>query len=124
MKAETKALITVSLIVAIGAVLFFASKDNQPETTDVTLKSYSEKDVSGHKTKNDCWAIINGNVYDLTSYVKGHPGGDNILSACGVDATEYFNGKKKGQAGGTNNHNDDSQALSQLENLKIGTLSN
>lgn len=123
MTAETKALITVISIVAIGGIFFVFSKD-KTETSDTVLATYSTNDVSEHKTKSDCWTIINGSVYDITSYVQGHPGGDNILSACGKDATDYFNGEKKGQEGGTNDHSSDSQALSQLSKLKIGELSN
>lgn len=129
MKAETKALITVVSIVLLGGIFFVLSKDEQKSVTEESSSvdvstSYSFKDVSAHKSKNDCWTIINGSVYDITSYVKGHPGGDNILSACGIDATEYFNGEKIGQEGGTNDHSSDSQALSQLSRLKIGELSN
>ena len=123
MTAETKALITVISIVLLGGVSFVLSKE-KTELSEVVLDSYSSKDVSEHKTKSDCWTIINSSVYDITSYVQGHPGGDNILSACGIDASEYFNGNKKGQEGGTNDHTEDSQALSQLARLKIGVLAN
>lgn len=126
MTAEKKALITVISIIAIGGAFFILSKD-KTETTDsskTVLSSYSKNDVSEHDTKDDCWTIIDSSVYNISSYVQGHPGGDNILSACGVDATEYFNGEKKGQAGGTNDHANDSQAISQLARLKIGELVN
>ncbi len=130
MTAETKALITVILIVATGGVFFVLSKDKteisdtKTNTPESVLATYSTKDVAEHKTKSDCWTIIKGSVYNISSYVQGHPGGENILSACGVDATDYFNGAKKGQEGGTNDHNEDSQALSQLSRLKIGELTN
>ena len=122
MKPETKALITVVSIVVLGGIFFVLSKE-KPNASNAILKPYSSKDVSEHKTKSDCWTIIDGFVYDVTSYVQGHPGGDNILSACGMDATAYFNGDKKGQAGGTNDHSTDSSAKSQLSKLKIGGLS-
>jgi hypothetical protein len=34
--------------------------------------------------------VINGNVYDMTSYVSGHPGGAAILAMCGVDGTQLL----------------------------------
>ena len=128
MKTETKAFIAVILIVAIGGAFFVLSK-NKTETTDTTktnsetvLATYSSKEVSEHKTKSDCWTIIDGDVYDITSYIPRHQGGDNILSACGIDATEFFNGEKAGLAGGTNDHG--SSARYQLEKLKIGQIIN
>lgn len=132
MTAGSKALITVISIVAIGGAFFVLSKDkssnidtvNTADNTNTVLASYTSQDVSAHKTKSDCWTIINGSVYDITSYVQGHPGGDNILSACGVDATEYFNGDKKGQEGEANDHSNDSKAKNQLTKLKIGELTN
>jgi cytochrome b involved in lipid metabolism len=125
MTANKKALIAVSLIVIIGGIFFVVSKD-KPKTNSSSqpLSNYSAKEVSDHKTKNNCWTIINNSVYDVTSYVQNHPGGDNILSACGVDSTDYFNGDKKGQLGDSNDHSNASQALSQLSRLKIGELVN
>jgi cytochrome b involved in lipid metabolism len=33
-------------------------------------------------------------VYDLTSWIGKHPGGDKaILASCGIDSTEMFDGK-------------------------------
>lgn len=41
-----------------------------------------------HTTKHDCWLLINDNVYDVTSYLAEHPGGDDILlKNAGRDAT-------------------------------------
>jgi nitrate reductase (NAD(P)H) len=37
------------------------------------------------------WFVVNGNVYDGTSFLKDHPGGpDSILLAASEDATEDF----------------------------------
>ncbi|KAG9130114.1 hypothetical protein Leryth_012858 [Lithospermum erythrorhizon] len=43
-----------------------------------TLKIYSKEEVSLHNTRTDCWLIIKDKVYDVTSYVEEHPGGDAI----------------------------------------------
>ena len=54
-------------------------------------RTYSPSDVSEHKSSEDCWIVINGNVYDVTNYVKLHPGGAQILlSRAGTDATAPF----------------------------------
>lgn len=52
---------------------------------------YSIKDLSQHTTKDDCWILVDGKVYDVTQYLDDHPGGDDvILAATGKDATEEF----------------------------------
>lgn len=55
--------------------------------------------VASHNTRQSCWTIINGNVYDLTSWVPQHPGGeDAILRLCGKDGSGIFNRQHGGQA--------------------------
>jgi cytochrome b involved in lipid metabolism len=54
-------------------------------------KSYTYSQVAKHNSENDCWIIINNNVYNVTPLVKIHPGGEEIiLSVAGQDATETF----------------------------------
>ncbi|MED6183857.1 hypothetical protein PIB30_041712 [Stylosanthes scabra] len=52
---------------------------------------YTMNDASKHNTKDDCWIVVNGKVYDVTQYLDDHPGGDDvILAATGRDATDDF----------------------------------
>jgi len=37
--------------------------------------------------------IIHKNVYNVTSWIESHPGGDAILKGAGKDATELFEGR-------------------------------
>nr|XP_007152978.1 hypothetical protein PHAVU_004G176300g [Phaseolus vulgaris]ESW24972.1 hypothetical protein PHAVU_004G176300g [Phaseolus vulgaris] len=46
---------------------------------------------SGHKAKAQA-SSNNDKVYDVTSYVEEHPGGDAILAHAGDDSTEGFFG--------------------------------
>lgn len=56
-----------------------------------TMK-FSMKEVNNHSVEEDCWTIIDGSVYDLTSFISRHPGGPNmILRLCGTDGSEKFN---------------------------------
>ncbi|XP_015972622.2 cytochrome B5-like protein [Arachis duranensis] len=55
-------------------------------------KSYTKSEVSTHNKRTDCWIIIKNKVYDVTSYVEEHPGGDAILAHAGDDSTEGFFG--------------------------------
>ncbi|RVW76779.1 Cytochrome B5-like protein [Vitis vinifera] len=55
-------------------------------------KTYTKAEISLHNKKTDCWIIIKDKVYDVTSYVEEHPGGDAILAHAGDDSTEGFFG--------------------------------
>merc|ERR1719295_947266 len=48
------------------------------------------KEVKKHNTREDCWMVLNGHVFDITKYVPYHPGGDEILKGKGRDATVLF----------------------------------
>lgn len=56
------------------------------------VKSYSKAEVARHNKRTDCWIIIKDKVFDVTSYVEEHPGGDAILDHAGDDSTEGFYG--------------------------------
>ncbi|KAG9445798.1 hypothetical protein H6P81_011926 [Aristolochia fimbriata] len=56
------------------------------------LRAFSASEVSLHSSKNDCWLIIGGKVYDVTGFLEEHPGGDDVLIKASEegDATEAF----------------------------------
>ncbi|KAG0504018.1 hypothetical protein HPP92_004090 [Vanilla planifolia] len=58
--------------------------------TDSRWLSLSE--ISSHTSKDDCWLIIHGKVYDVTSFLEDHPGGDDVLLQAAADgeATQSF----------------------------------
>jgi len=50
---------------------------------------YTVEDVAQHRTREDCWMIIKGNVYNITEYFDYHPGGTRaLLNFAGKDGTE------------------------------------
>lgn len=59
--------------------------------------TYTPTQVALHGTRDDCWTIVNGNVYDLTAWIPEHPGGAAaIIQLCGKDGTEKFEGQHGG----------------------------
>lgn len=82
-------------------------KENSPVET---VKTFSLTDISAHLTSTDCWLAVEGKVYDVTSFIPNHPGGEKILLGCGKDATAMFNGIKDGK-GHTQNARDIMQTL-------------
>jgi uncharacterized membrane protein len=65
--------------------------------------TYSATDLKKNASAASCWSVIDGNVYDLTQWIKKHPGGQGaITSLCGVDGSARFNGAHSGEAGPIN----------------------
>jgi cytochrome b involved in lipid metabolism len=69
-------------------------------TTDPNAESgIAVAEVLKHNTAADCWSVVNGNVYDLTSYLSTHAGGEGVIKAiCGKDGTKAFSGQHSGEA--------------------------
>ncbi|WJZ94484.1 hypothetical protein VitviT2T_013335 [Vitis vinifera] len=91
--------VAVLLSVLLGALLVIPqlkktgnSKTAQKSSTSKVSKTYTKAEISLHNKKTDCWIIIKDKVYDVTSYVEEHPGGDAILAHAGDDSTEGFFG--------------------------------
>lgn len=79
-----------------------------------TTKTFTLADVQSHASQDSCYSLINGNVYDVTSFITMHPGGvKNIMRVCGVDGTAVFMKK----------HGSDEKPNLILRSLQIGTLS-
>ncbi|MFT3970012.1 MAG: cytochrome b5-like heme/steroid binding domain-containing protein [Micropruina sp.] len=76
-----------------------ASASASPSSSASTPQSYTLKQVQQHNSASDCWAAINGGVYDLTDWVGQHPGGsERIIALCGTDASAAFNAQHSGQS--------------------------
>jgi L-lactate dehydrogenase (cytochrome) len=51
----------------------------------------SSTTVQQHRSADSCWVVLYGNVYDVTKFLPGHPGGSKIiLQLAGQDATEAY----------------------------------
>jgi cytochrome b involved in lipid metabolism len=57
---------------------------NKAGTTAITMS-----ELALHSTPDDCWVVLHGDVYDLTNFVKHHPGGSSIITQlAGRDGTQ------------------------------------
>jgi cytochrome b involved in lipid metabolism len=55
-------------------------------------------DVKKANSRAKCWSAINGNVYDLTSWISSHPGGSSAITfLCGTDGTNAYKAQHEGQ---------------------------
>lgn len=71
----------------------------KPVVTKPGAVSYTMAEVKANNTPAKCWSVVNGKVYNLSSWISKHPGGSGaIIRMCGVDATDAFTGKHGGQA--------------------------
>jgi len=73
---------------------------------------YTFSEVSQHSTKKDLWLVVHDKVYNVTSFVDEHPGGEEVLlDVGGQDATEAFEDV---------GHSDEAREI--LDGLKVGNL--
>ncbi len=80
------------------AQISLAASVTQP-AAQPAAKKYTRAQVRKHRTPTDCWTIINRKVYNVTPWIKKHPGGAaRIIGLCGKDGSAAFNGKHAGQS--------------------------
>lgn len=89
---------------------------NQSSNTNTNEGILTATTVENHRVEDDCWLIISGNVYAVSSYLNSHPGGrDIIIPYCGQDATQAFSTQ-----GGQGSHS--SFASSELAAYVVGAI--
>lgn len=87
-----------------------ASASPSPTQSETSL---SLAEVAKRNTQAECWVAIDGNVYDLTDWIRQHPGGSAaIRSLCGTDGTDQFLSQHGGEA----------RPSSQLDRYYLGPL--
>ena len=76
---------------------------------------YTAEDVAAHSKPSSCWVSRAGKVYDVTSFLDDHPGGDDlILQYAGKDIEEVMKDKLE--------HEHSDSAYDMLEGFSIGRL--
>jgi hypothetical protein len=91
-----------------------ASSTPAPTPTPTPTKvGYTMAQVRANNTAANCWAVINDSVYDLTNWIKSHPGGSGaIVGLCGTDGSSSFSVK----------HGNQSRPAAQLSSYRLGPL--
>jgi cytochrome b involved in lipid metabolism len=88
MRRETVARLLV-LAAFIGMAMFSGcvEEDEAPPENTFSL----EEEVAQHNSAQDCWIVVQGKVYNVTT-IPCHGGGASalILDSCGTDATELW----------------------------------
>jgi cytochrome b involved in lipid metabolism len=65
----------------------------------LALPPITWEEVQRHRSLDDLWVVLDGEIYDLTGWAKDHPGGTKILLAwAGRDATDAFHRAKHSAA--------------------------
>ena len=55
------------------------------------MKRFTIEEVREHNTRGDCWLVIENRVYDVTKWIRFHPGGElPILFMAGHDCSDVF----------------------------------
>ena len=74
---------------------------------------YTMAEVAKRNTQTECWVAIDGGVYDLTDWIRQHPGGSGSIRAlCGTDGTDQF----------ISQHGGESRPSSTLDRYYLGPL--
>ena len=91
-----------------------ALEDSAPSASaPAGMINLSTTEIKMHNSKSDCWSIVNGKVYNLTTYVQKHPGGSAVITnICGKDGTNSF----------ANEHNTQSKPNSVLTGFLAGSV--
>lgn len=81
--------------VLVGSWNYFKDNDNilnESLNESVNITTYTVEEVQRHNSIDSCWIVIDGYIYDVTEFLRLHPGGaSRILKVAGNDATNQFN---------------------------------
>ncbi len=83
-------IVSGKLLASQNGTAVVAGVSSSVEKTDTT-NNLTSSEVSKHNTSSNCWMIISQSVYDFTSFLQAHPGGEAVMQPfCGKDATVAY----------------------------------
>ena len=88
-------------VIIVGVVVFAGNTKNtggNAQTVPITEsgKTYTLADVSTHAVEGNCWTVVRGKVFDISTFTSKHSGGPGILKGCGIDSTQIFEKRPNG----------------------------
>lgn len=93
----TISLTSLAIVTTLNYLYLIKENKKVGILNDQGLKGSSNKrfvtplEVSKHNKPDDCWVVIENEVYDLTDFIDIHPGGPLILKLnAGMDVTAIF----------------------------------
>jgi len=54
------------------------------------MLNFTKEQVAKHCTENDGWIIFDGYVYDISNFIRLHPGGLKLLNYLGKDVKDVW----------------------------------
>ena len=63
------------------------NKSGQPNNN---IQKLSWEEIKKHNNQSDCWIVIDQFVYDITPWIKQHPGGNVLTILAGEDSTAMY----------------------------------
>ena len=116
---------SLPILAGTGAYLSLTRKDTScAQVNDISLlagarrkdlPNFHRAQIEAHKGQNGSpiWVTYKDGVYDITEFVKGHPGGDKIFLAAGTDVEPFWDLYAVHKS---------SHVFEQLEELRIGNV--
>jgi len=96
---------------------------SNPSVVPASNITLSLSEISKHNKQSDCFLLISGKVYDITSFFGSHPGGNSVMAAtCGTDATVAYMTKDPNATSSGSRSAHSSGATGMLESYYIGNL--
>ncbi|CAK7318581.1 Cytochrome b5 type B [Vulpes lagopus] len=68
-----------------------SGSDGNGQGGETAVTYYRLEEVAKRNSLKEIWLVIHGRVYDVTDFLKEHPGGEEVLlEQAGADASESF----------------------------------
>ena len=119
----------VTSILTAGLVFYQNNKSGVGNVAQSTLGQFTGpvtlnmQEIAKHNNSSDCWMLISGKVYNITSFFGSHPGGNGTMSAtCGKDATDAYLTKDPYATTTNGGRPHSSNAVSMLASYYLGNL--
>jgi len=99
--------------IVLGIIALTTPAPSPTPTPKPTTKTFTLAQIATHNDVSSCYTIVGSQVFDLTSWISEHPGGEEaILELCGTDGTAAF----------TEQHGSSKKAQSVLTSFFIGIV--